>query len=298
MKPHSAPTSATARSVRTGSRRAGRRPGRATRRDRGSGAEQVLALGADVEQAGLEAKTRRPDRRGSVARSGRGRDSAVLAARATLPERLISAEAAGRGRWSRPASSALVRTMIDRADYQRQDDGNEWHGHQRPRLGGHGSCPAHQSPSQRLGWARVLGGRGVCWASGALSSVIVGHRRRLYLFGRPATRGHQQADLVLVGGPSVALRDELAAIHDHDPVGHLEDLVELGGDEQDGRAGVALLDHLAVDELDAADVEAARRLIQHQQLQVAIELARDDDLLLVSARERARVLTVTNRSGI
>ena len=54
-----------------------------------------------------------------------------------------------------------------------------------------------------------------------------------------------------------------------------------------GRAGVALRDRLAVDELDAADVEAARRLVEDEQLQVAVELAGDDDLLLVAARQRA-----------
>ena len=57
-----------------------------------------------------------------------------------------------------------------------------------------------------------------------------------------------------------------AAVHDRDPVGQLEDLVELGRDEQDRRPGVALGDGLAVDELDAADVEAARRLVEDEQL--------------------------------
>ena len=55
-----------------------------------------------------------------------------------------------------------------------------------------------------------------------------------------------------------------------------------------GRARVALRDRLAVDELDAADVEAARRLVEDEQLQGAVELARDDELLLVAARQRAR----------
>ena len=112
---------------------------------------------------------------------------------------------------------------------------------------------------------------------------------RLGLAGRPAAGRHQQSDLVLVGRPAVALGDELAAVHDRDPVGHLEDLVELGRHEQHGRAGVALVDHLVVDELDAAHVQAARRLVEDEQLEVAVELARDDDLLLVAARERARV---------
>ena len=81
--------------------------------------------------------------------------------------------------------------------------------------------------------------------------------------------------------------DQLAAVEHADPVRELEDLVELGGDQQDGGAGVALGDGLAMDELDAADVQAARRLVEDQQLQLAPELARDDDLLLVAAGEGA-----------
>ena len=42
-----------------------------------------------------------------------------------------------------------------------------------------------------------------------------------------------------------------------------------------------------MDELDAADVEAARRLVEDEQAEVAVELAGDDDLLLVAARQRA-----------
>src|SRR5215212_8619271 len=56
------------------------------------------------------------------------------------------------------------------------------------------------------------------------------------------------------------------------------------------RAAAERLDEFgSVDELDAADVKAARGLIQDEQLQVAVELARDDDLLLVAAGERAGV---------
>ena len=39
-----------------------------------------------------------------------------------------------------------------------------------------------------------------------------------------------------------------------------------------------------MDELDAADVETARRLVEDEQLQCSIELARDHQLLLVPAR--------------
>ena len=81
-------------------------------------------------------------------------------------------------------------------------------------------------------------------------------------------------------------RDDLALVDDEDPVGERQDLVELEGDEQDGAALVPLLDEAAVDELDRADVEAAGRLRRDEDARVARDLARDDHLLLVAARER------------
>ena len=106
--------------------------------------------------------------------------------------------------------------------------------------------------------------------------------------GSTTTGGHQQADLLLLRGPCVEDRDEPAAVHDADAVRQLEDLVKLGRDEQDGRARVPLGDDLVVDELDRADVEPACRLVGDEQRQVALELARDDQLLLIAARQRAR----------
>ena len=71
-----------------------------------------------------------------------------------------------------------------------------------------------------------------------------------------------------------------------DPVGQPEHLVELGGDEHDGRAAVALGHDPLVHELDRADVEAAGRLRDDQQLQRPRQLAGEDDLLLVAAGQR------------
>jgi hypothetical protein len=56
-----------------------------------------------------------------------------------------------------------------------------------------------------------------------------------------------------------------------------------------GDALVALGDDLVVDELDRADVDAARRLRGDQQLDRAAELARHHHLLLVAAGETAAV---------
>ena len=82
------------------------------------------------------------------------------------------------------------------------------------------------------------------------------------------------------------LADDLALVHDEDPVGERQDLLELERDEQDRAALVALGDEPAVQELDRADVEAARRLRGDQDPRVARDLARDDELLLVAAGER------------
>src|SRR5207247_10133789 len=62
---------------------------------------------------------------------------------------------------------------------------------------------------------------------------------------------------------------------------------ELRRHEQDYRPGVPLADRLSMDELDAADIQAARWLVEDQERQVAGELARDDELLLIAAGERS-----------
>ena len=116
-------------------------------------------------------------------------------------------------------------------------------------------------------------------------------RRRRGLVGgraaaiRPLAAGHEQAELVAGGVGPVEHADERAAVDHADPIGQGEHLVELGGHEQHGGAPVAHLDDAAVDELDRADVESPGRLGDDQQLHVAGQLAGDDHLLLVAARE-------------
>ena len=82
--------------------------------------------------------------------------------------------------------------------------------------------------------------------------------------------------------------DDLPAVHHGDAIADGDDLLELGADDEDGGTGIALLDDPLVDVLDRADVETARRLRRDDQLDRPRELARDDDLLLVAARQRAR----------
>ena len=85
----------------------------------------------------------------------------------------------------------------------------------------------------------------------------------------------------------VDLGHDPSPAHDQQAVGERRHLLELGGDEQDGAAGVAQLDQPAVDELDAADVHAARRLRHQQELRRQRQLAAEDQLLLIAAGEGA-----------
>ena len=86
-------------------------------------------------------------------------------------------------------------------------------------------------------------------------------------------------------------------VDDEDPVRERQDLLELERDEQDAAALVALGDEPPVDELDRADVEPARRLRGDQHARVAVDLAREDDLLLVAAREAAGARLRRRRRG-
>ena len=96
---------------------------------------------------------------------------------------------------------------------------------------------------------------------------------------RPRSRSSVASRPALAGDP--------AAAHDEDAVREGEDLLELDRDDQDRDAGVAQRDEPAVDELDRADVDAARRLADDQHLRAALDLARQHDLLLVAAGEFA-----------
>ena len=59
------------------------------------------------------------------------------------------------------------------------------------------------------------------------------------------------------------------------------------GREQDRPPGVAVLDDPSVDELDRADVDAPRRLLDDEQRGLVGELAGDEDLLQVAAGQLA-----------
>src|SRR5690242_19613283 len=67
-----------------------------------------------------------------------------------------------------------------------------------------------------------------------------------------------------------------AVVDDRDPVGERVDLVELGGDDEHGRAPVAFGDDAAVDELDGAHVKTPGGLAGHEQLVLAAQLPGQD----------------------
>ena len=116
-----------------------------------------------------------------------------------------------------------------------------------------------------------------------LLDVVIAHAA--LLLPAPAA-GHREPELFL-GRRRRELADDAALVDDEDAVGEREDLLELERDEEHRAAGVALLDEAAVDELDRADVETARRLRGDQHLRIAVDLAREHHLLLVAAGERA-----------
>src|SRR6266851_5239618 len=104
---------------------------------------------------------------------------------------------------------------------------------------------------------------------------------------RRAAPGHQQAEPSLIRFGRLEAHDP-PLIHHRYPVRKRAHLVELSRDQKNRRALIPLLHQPAMDELDGPDVDTARRLGREQDLRVAGHLAGDDDLLLVSARQRPR----------
>src|SRR5918995_6742165 len=100
--------------------------------------------------------------------------------------------------------------------------------------------------------------------------------------------GHQQADAVAAGLLAVEDPDDPTPVDHGYAVGERQHLVQLRRVEQNADPLVPLGDHLAVDVLDGAHVQAPGRLRQHQQAVGMEELSGDDHLLLVAARQRRR----------
>src|SRR6185437_4917333 len=73
-------------------------------------------------------------------------------------------------------------------------------------------------------------------------------------------------------------------------VGEPGDFFGIRGDQQDTEPLVGQLAYLPIDFLAGADIDAARRLFEDQQLQLAEQPARKTDLLLVAARQGADLL--------
>ena len=79
---------------------------------------------------------------------------------------------------------------------------------------------------------------------------------------------------------------DAARAHDEDAVAEREHFRQLGTDEQNGAALRREAHDNLADLRLGADIDALGRLVENQQLGVAGKPARDDDLLLIAARQR------------
>ena len=269
-------------------------------------ADEHLAATADVEQTGAErqadTQAGRDQRTGELQGLGQGADRGLEVVDAGVVDRAAEQravrpgdrlprggeEVAGAGEEVLRARADL---LVGRQDQHRADqDGQEDRQHADGGVAG-GDRAQHVVPGAvgavvlvgtvrrllDLRRRRALGLRRVLRVVGVAHETAPAGRSPVII--RPRTSRGVSAGTI----PTIA-----TAVEDHDPVGQRDHLVELGGDDEDGHAGVAGGHDLLVDELDRAHVDAAGRLGRDQQAQVAGELARHDDLLLVAARETLR----------
>ena len=84
--------------------------------------------------------------------------------------------------------------------------------------------------------------------------------------------------------------DDGAVAQDQHPVGALDDLLQLGGDQQDAEALRGQFVDQGLDLGLGADVDAAGRLVEDQHLRVQAEHPGQQHLLLVAAGQLAHLL--------
>ena len=78
-------------------------------------------------------------------------------------------------------------------------------------------------------------------------------------------------------------------MHDDQTVGQLHDLRQIGRDQQHRNAGARQLDELFADEFRRADVNAARRLVEEQNVGIQKQDLRQRRALLFAARKIIRM---------
>jgi hypothetical protein len=93
---------------------------------------------------------------------------------------------------------------------------------------------------------------------------------------------HEHAEIAFIG-IAQPLADDAAATHDKNAVGKGTDFVKLNGNQENGLAHVAKFDQSAVNELDSANIDTARGLADDQESRIALDFARQHDLLLIAA---------------
>src|SRR5450759_3796981 len=81
---------------------------------------------------------------------------------------------------------------------------------------------------------------------------------------------------------------EFAAVHHRDAIGKREHFVELRADEKDCLSLGARIEQLLMNELDRPDIHTSRGLRRERDRKLTPHFPGDDDLLLITARKRAR----------
>ena len=93
---------------------------------------------------------------------------------------------------------------------------------------------------------------------------------------------HQARQFARVGGRRVQFGDDPAGPHHRHPVGHGHDLLELVGDQQDRLAARLQAAEKIEERPDLARRQHARRLVQDEDVGVAVEQLQDLDALLAA----------------
>ena len=91
------------------------------------------------------------------------------------------------------------------------------------------------------------------------------------------------------------LAGDAAFVHHERAVGQADDFFHLAGREQDGDALAGQLVHEFIDFFLRADIDAARRLVEQQQLRREAEPLAEHDLLLVAAGKIAHGHAIAGR---
>src|SRR4051812_44474201 len=132
---------------------------------------------------------------------------------------------------------------------------------------------------------KIVGPDDVSFATRPVEPLVGGGLGRLLLIGGASSP--QQPECRPFDTTTNEFADDSTGADHENPIAEIENLIKIERDEQNAARFISLSHQLLVDEFNRANIETTGRLDGEQDIRLTVELAGDDQLLLIATGKRS-----------